>query len=246
MPRSSLPSEPYARAITEGRPGALKGMRIGIIREFMVKHAKVDEPIVDAAAAEMKSMLGGHLGATLVESVTPGWVDDPDIENMTTTFDRAIAELAPVLYPDLLFRLTAANEPFYPDFAAKVKPTEFAPGVTRGTGTMTAADWMVRWAEGLEPSPRNLTLRSVLARRRGAVANVPLPYSAVPEPPREGLGRPRISRKHSSTGRRSMRDRSSGATTSVRRSRTGKRSTTSTSRPRALPTTSSGVSSCGA
>ena len=49
VPRSSLPSEPYAKAITSGSPGALKGMRIGIIREFMVKHAKVDEPIVDAA-----------------------------------------------------------------------------------------------------------------------------------------------------------------------------------------------------
>jgi len=163
VPRSSLPSEPYARAVTEGRPGALRGMRIGIIREFMVKHAKVDEPIVDAAATEMKTVLGGQLGATLVESVTPGWVDDPDIENMSTTIDRAIAQLAPVLYPDLLLRLTAANEPFYPDFAAKVKPTEFAPGVRKGTGTMAAADWMVRWAEGLEPSPRNLTLRSVLA-----------------------------------------------------------------------------------
>ena len=55
VPRSSLPSEPYARAITEGRQGALKGMRIGIIREFMVKQTKVDEPIVDAAAAEMKN-----------------------------------------------------------------------------------------------------------------------------------------------------------------------------------------------
>jgi amidase len=80
VPRSSLPSEPYARVITEGRPGALRGMRIGIIREFMVKHAKVDEPIVDAAAAEMKAVLGGQLGATLVESVTPGWVVDPYIE----------------------------------------------------------------------------------------------------------------------------------------------------------------------
>jgi Asp-tRNA(Asn)/Glu-tRNA(Gln) amidotransferase A subunit family amidase len=77
VPRSSLPSEPYARAITEGSPGALRGMRIGIIREFMVKHAKVDEPIVDAAAAEMKAVLAGRLGATLVESLTPGWVDDP-------------------------------------------------------------------------------------------------------------------------------------------------------------------------
>jgi len=162
VPRSSLPSEPYARAITEGTRGALKGMRVGIIREFMVKHARVDEPIVEAAAAEMKAMLGGHLGATLVESLTPGWVDDPDIENMSTNFERAIAELAPVLYPDLLYRLNPDREPMFPEFAAKVRSTEFAPGVRRGTGTMAPADWMVRWAEGLEPTPPGLTLRAVL------------------------------------------------------------------------------------
>ncbi len=54
----ACPAQPYTQAITSGSAGALKGMRIGIIREFMVKHAKVDEPIVDAAAAEMKAMLG--------------------------------------------------------------------------------------------------------------------------------------------------------------------------------------------
>ena len=168
VPRSSLPTEPYTRAITEGTPGALKGMRIGIIREFMVKHAKVDEPIVDAAAAEMKAVLAGRLGATLVESLTPGWVDDPDVENMKTTIDRAIAELAPVLYPDLLYRLNGEGEPQFPDFAAKVRPTVFAPGVTKGTGSMTAADWMVRWAEGLEPTPRGLTLRAAVGGQADA------------------------------------------------------------------------------
>jgi Asp-tRNA(Asn)/Glu-tRNA(Gln) amidotransferase A subunit family amidase len=162
VPRSSVSTEPYVRALTEGRPGALQGMRIGIIREFMVKHAKVDEPIVDAAAAEMKEMLGNHLGATLVESVTPGWADDPDIENMSVSFDRAIAQIAPVLYPDLLYRLGGNGEPQYQEFAAKIRPVEFAPGVMKGNGSMPAADWMVRWAEGLEPTPRNLTLRSVL------------------------------------------------------------------------------------
>jgi hypothetical protein len=162
VPRSSIATEPYARALADGAPGALKGMRIGIVREFMVKHAKVEEPIVDAAAAEMKAMLGRHLGATLVESVTPGWVDDAEVENMSTSFDRAIAELAPVLYPDLLYRLNAAGEPLFPEFAAKIRPTEFAAGVTKGTGSMTAADWMVRWAEGLEPTPPGLTLRAVL------------------------------------------------------------------------------------
>jgi amidase len=162
VPRSSLPSVPYTQAITGGSAGALKGMRIGIIREFMVKHAKVDEPIVDAVSAEMKTVLADHLGATLVESLTPGWVDDPQVENMTTTFDRAIAELVPVLYPDLLYRLNAAREPLYPAFAAKVKPTPFAPGVIKGTGTMAPADWMVRWADGLEQTPPNLTLRDLL------------------------------------------------------------------------------------
>jgi hypothetical protein len=110
----------------------------------------------------MKAMLGKHLGATLVESLTPGWVDDPEVENMTTTFDRATAEIVPVLYPDLLYRLNANGEPQFPAFAAKVRPTQFTRGVTKGTGTMAAADWMVRWAEGLEPSPPNLTLRSLL------------------------------------------------------------------------------------
>jgi amidase len=162
VPRSSLPTEPYVKAITSGSPGALKGMRIGIIREFMVKHAKVDEPIVEAAAAEMKAMLGKHLGATLVESLTPGWVDDPEVENMTTTFDRAMAELVPVLYPELLFRLTPAREPQFPAFAARVQPTPFAPGVIKGTGPLAPADWMVRWAEGLEPTPPNLTLRNLM------------------------------------------------------------------------------------
>jgi hypothetical protein len=140
VPRSSVSTEPYSRAITTGEPGALKAMRIGIIREFMVKPAKTDEPIVDAAATEMKETLGRYLGATLVESVTPGWVDDPGIENMSTGFDRAIAEIAPVLYPDLVYR-----------FAPEVK-----------SGAMPPADWMVRWAEGLEPTPPHLNLRSIL------------------------------------------------------------------------------------
>ena len=55
------------------------------------------------------------------------------------SFDRAIAQIAPILYPDLLYRLTPAKEPLFPAFAARVKPTEFAPGVTRGTGSLQPA-----------------------------------------------------------------------------------------------------------
>ena len=51
-------------------PGALKGMRIGVIRESMVypRARKTEEPIVTAAAKEIKTVLGAQLGATLVES----------------------------------------------------------------------------------------------------------------------------------------------------------------------------------
>ncbi len=162
VPRSTISSEPYSKAVTGGTAGALKGMRIGIIREFMVKHAKADEPIVDAANIEMKAMLATHLGATLVESVTPGWQDDPEVENMTTSFDQAIAAITPVLNPEILYELDENKEPAYPAFAAAIEPTEFAPGVKRGSGTMQPVDWMRRWAEGLEPPPPNLTLRSII------------------------------------------------------------------------------------
>ena len=165
--RATISKEPYAKAITAGTPGALKGMRIGIIREFMVKHAKVDEPNVDAAAKEMKEIIGKHLGATLVESLPAGWADDPDIENMSLSFDRAIAQLTPVLFPQLLYSLNAQHEPEFPAFAAKIEPTEFAPGVVRGSGTMTPVEWMLRWAEGLEPSPPNLNLRTVVGAASG-------------------------------------------------------------------------------
>ena len=61
-----------------GRRARCKGMRIGIIREFMVKHAKVDEPIVDAAAAGDEGRCSASIsGATLVESVPAGWVGRP-------------------------------------------------------------------------------------------------------------------------------------------------------------------------
>jgi amidase len=161
VPRSTV-LDGYAKHIAPGTPGSLKGMRIGIVREFMIPHAKADEPIVTAAAKEMKEVLQKQLGATLVESLPAGWTDDPEIENMSTDFDRAIALITPVIFPELLYKLEN-GEPEFPAFAAKIEPTEFAPGKTFGTGTMQPIDWMMRWAEGLEPGPPNLNVRSIIA-----------------------------------------------------------------------------------
>ena len=90
----------------KGERAELKGLRLGIIRKSMVvpPGSMTEVPIVSAATREIKSILGDHLGATLVESTHPLWTPDPEIETMKTDFCRALARLVPVLMPDLLFR----------------------------------------------------------------------------------------------------------------------------------------------
>jgi amidase len=162
--RASTAGGPYAASgATPGTAGSLKGMRIGVIRESMLKFpgVKADEPIADAAAKEIKDILGAHLGATLVESTDPLWADDPSIENMTTSYTRALAELVPIFFPDLLYRLNNQGAPVFPEFAAAIKPTEFAPGVTLGSGTMAPIDYMLALAEGKVAPPKALNIRTI-------------------------------------------------------------------------------------
>ncbi|MEO8078808.1 MAG: hypothetical protein ABI818_20970, partial [Acidobacteriota bacterium] len=164
VPRASVLSHPYLdTAATPGTTGSLKGMRIGVIRESMLifPGVKADEPIVAAVSKEMKTVLGQQLGATLVESTDPLWQDDPDMENMTTTFTTALAKLVPVFFPDILYRLTPAGAPLFPEFAAAIKPTEFAPGVVLGSGKLAPIDYMVAMAEGRIPPPKNLNIRTI-------------------------------------------------------------------------------------
>jgi Asp-tRNA(Asn)/Glu-tRNA(Gln) amidotransferase A subunit family amidase len=164
IPRSSVLSTPYAsHARTPGAPGALRGVRLGIVRESMVypRGSRTEEPIVTAAAREIKSVLGERLGATLVESSDPLWTRDPDVEAMTTDFRRALARLVPLLMPDLLFRLGRDGQPLFKEFAAAVVPTEFVPGKTFGTGPMQPIDYCVALAEGRIAPPANLDIATV-------------------------------------------------------------------------------------
>ena len=227
VPRASVRDGGYAAsAATPGTPGSLKGVRVGVIRESMLVFpgVKADEPIAAAAAREIKEVLGGRLGATLVESVDPAWPDDPDIENMRTTYTRALAELVPVFFPSLLFRLNNGGQPVFADFAAMIKPTEFASGKVFGSGTMAPADYMV--ARPTAGSRRRRTSTFERFRRSPRNGNSGFMSAstcrAVPL-----TGRPGASRRHSSTGLRSTRGRSSGATSSVRSGRTGKSPRTS-------------------
>ena len=163
VPRSSVLSTPYAgHAKMSGAPGALKGMRIGIIRESMLNPGvKAVEPITTAVAKEIKSILGAKLGATLVESSDPLWKPDPDIEPMKTDFRRALARLVPVFMPELLFRLKPDGRPVFEDFAAAIVPTEFESGETFGTGTLQPIDYCVALADGRIAPPSNLDISTV-------------------------------------------------------------------------------------
>ncbi len=164
VPRSSVLSTPFASHVhTPGTPGALNGMRIGVIRESMVypKGSKTEEPIVSAATLEIKSVLGDTLGATLVESGDPLWTPDPAMEQMKVDYRRALAQLVPLFMPELLFRLKPDGQPLFKEFAAAIVPTEFLPGKTFGTGTMLPIDYCVAMAEGQIAPPSNLDLGTI-------------------------------------------------------------------------------------
>ena len=170
MPRASVLSEPYAPHArvsldpsTLNLSKGLRGVRIGVIRESMVYRpgSKSEEPIVTAAVREVKEVLGGKLGATLVESSDPLWTPDPDMERMLTDFRRALAVLAPVFMPDLFFRLDASGQPVFKEFADAIIPTEFAPGKVFGAGVMAPIDYMVELAEGRIEPPSNLDIPTV-------------------------------------------------------------------------------------
>jgi Asp-tRNA(Asn)/Glu-tRNA(Gln) amidotransferase A subunit family amidase len=164
VPRSSILSTPYAsHARAVGTPGGLQEMRIGVIRESMVypDGSMTEIPIVTAAAMEIKTVLGGTLGATLVDSTDPLWARDPDLEVMKVDFRRALARLVPLFMPDLLFRLGPDGQPVFKEVAAAIEPTEFLAGKVFGTGTMKPIDYCVELAEGRLAPPANLDIATV-------------------------------------------------------------------------------------
>ena len=164
VPRSSILSTSYLDHVkATGVAGTLSKRRIGVIRELMIipKGSKTEEPIVAAAATEIKAVLGDHLQATLVELSDPLWRPDPDLEQMKVDYRRALARLVPVFMPDLLFRLGPDGLPLFKEFAAAIIPTEFLPGKLFGTGSLTPIDYCVAMAEGRIDPPVNLDLSTI-------------------------------------------------------------------------------------
>jgi Asp-tRNA(Asn)/Glu-tRNA(Gln) amidotransferase A subunit family amidase len=148
LPQGLIPEEPYSSVVVpdsavNSKP--LKGMRVGIVREYMVKHAKNDEAISDQIDQEIKTVLRDKLGAELVESVDPLYADDPDVPNMKYTFQDAFAEIMPHNLPEYFWQTTDSGE------------LEFAvPG-----WDVRTVDYTVALALGKAPLSDELNLRRV-------------------------------------------------------------------------------------
>ena len=123
----------------------LAGMRIGVVREYMVKHTDNDAAMSDLVNEEIIRVLRDELGAEIVESFDPEYPDDPSIPNMAYNFQQAIAEILPVHMPELIQEKDDDGE------------YKFAvPGYD-----VTTRDYLVRAAEGQAPLSEDLNLRSI-------------------------------------------------------------------------------------
>lgn len=107
IPKALIPKEPFVSFLVPDsavKEKPLKGMRIGVVREFMVKHTKNDVAISDQIDKEIKTVLRDKLGAEIVESRDPLYPDDPSVPNMRYTFQDAIAEILPHNAPEYFWR----------------------------------------------------------------------------------------------------------------------------------------------
>jgi Asp-tRNA(Asn)/Glu-tRNA(Gln) amidotransferase A subunit family amidase len=155
LPRAFNQKEPYARSLVSStsQPSPAKplaGMRIGIVREYMVKHASNDVAMSDHVNGEITRVLRDQLGADLVESFDPGYPNDPSIPDMPYHFQHALAEILPLHMPEYLHSKN-------PDGTL----TFAVPG-----HDVTSRDYMVKVAVGKAPLSANLNLRSVTSLPR--------------------------------------------------------------------------------
>jgi amidase len=158
IPKGLIPDEPYASFLVRDADvpkKPLAGMRIGVVREFMVKHTKNDEAISDQIDGEIKAILRDKLGAEIVESVDPLYPDDPAVPNMTYTFQDAIADILAHNVPEYFWQKGADGK------------LEFAvPG-----WDVTTLEYAVALAVGKAPLSDALNLRRIskeVAQDQGA------------------------------------------------------------------------------
>ena len=188
-------SYPTSHATAAGAPGALKGMRIGVIRKSMAIPAasRTEVPIVTRGReGDQINRCRGEISARRwwSRASRPGGPTRPGQMGRSTTAARWRGWCR-CSCPTCCSGSAADGTPVFKEFAAAIVPTEFAPGKVFGTGTMPPIDYLVELAEGrIAPPPISISPRS----RRRNWRCVPLPHLAVPVAARRGLEGQRLYR----------------------------------------------------
>lgn len=162
LPKNLISKAPYSSFVggaANARQGAkpLAGLRVGIVREYMVKHTANDEAVSDLVNAEIKKVLRDRLGAEIVESYDPKYPNDPDVPDMTYTFQRALAEILPIHMPEYFTGKGAGGGE--DDGATPSDKLAFGVnGFDIGT-----RDYIAKLAEGKAPLSDELNIRRVTA-----------------------------------------------------------------------------------
>jgi Asp-tRNA(Asn)/Glu-tRNA(Gln) amidotransferase A subunit family amidase len=168
IPQAFIPQEPYASFLVDDervKSKPLKGMRIGVVREFMVKHTKNDAAISDQIDNEIKTVLRDKLGAELVESVDPSYPDDPGIANMKYTFQDALAEILAHNVPEYFWQTTAGGELEFAVSGYDVRTKDYAVALALGKAPLSDKLNIRRITKGLDNPKSPFTLNKYLGER---------------------------------------------------------------------------------
>ena len=151
VPKALIPEEGYTSFAMSDKqlkknPKPLKGIRIAIVREHMLKPTLNHVAISDQIDQEIKTVLRDKLGADIVETITPGYPDDPAIANLRYTFSDALSELLPRFMPEIFTRRDAKGELIFAVPGYDVTSYDYLLKLSRREAPLTPAVNIVNFA----------------------------------------------------------------------------------------------------
>ncbi len=144
VPKTLIPEQGYTSfamsdADLKKNAKPLKGIRIAIIREHMVKPTLNHVAISDQIDQEIKTILRDKLGAELVETSTKDYPDDPDVANLRYSFSDALSELLPRFMPEIFTRRDAKGELIFAVPGYDVTSYDYLMKLSRREAPLTSA-----------------------------------------------------------------------------------------------------------
>jgi len=168
IPPALIPDKPYTsflvdESMIDDRP--LAGMRIGIVREFMVKHTQNDEAIIDSINDEVKLILRDKLGAEIVQSTDPQYEPDPDIPVMRYTFEDAFSEILAHNVPEYFWQTDNRGELEFAVPGWDVRTVDYAIALAMGDARLSPLLNLRRISKGLDNFKSPFTVNKYLMER---------------------------------------------------------------------------------